>query len=64
MDKCLKAVMIKWPSFTAYYAKRMCSLRKEYRGNRDMEIPADLIEAVAWDDLLKWDPIEVNFRIR
>ncbi len=64
MDKCLKGVMIKYPSFTAYYAKRLCSLAKESRGNRDIEIPADLIEAFAWDDLLKWDPVEVNDRIR
>jgi hypothetical protein len=63
MDKCLKGVMIEWPSFTAYWANRLCSFVLEHRGTW-VDLPDDLMQAMAWDALLKWEPLEVNFRIR
>jgi hypothetical protein len=63
MDKCLKGVMIEWPSFTAYWAKRLCSFVLEHRGTWE-HIPDDLMEAMQWDALLRWDFLEVNVRIR
>jgi hypothetical protein len=63
MDKCLKGVMIEWPSFTDYWANRLCSFVLEHRGTWE-HIPDDLMEAMQWDALLKWDPLQVNVRIR
>jgi hypothetical protein len=63
MDKCLKGVMIEWPSFTAYWANRLCSFVLEHRGTWE-HIPDDLMEAMQWDALLRWDFVEVNVRIR
>ncbi len=45
MDKCLKGVMIEWPSFTAYWANRLCSFVLEHRGTWE-HIPDDLMEAM------------------